>query len=353
MEENKIIKIIEKTLPAVVSIIITEHLEMIQKNFYPEIVPFIPKNKYGKLKIPKNSIYNKTDTKNKNLEINSGSGFIVDKNGLILTNKHIVEYDHNTEYTVITNDNKKYPAKILSRDPLNDVAILKIEAQNLKTIPLGDSSKIKLGQTVIAIGNALGIFKNTISKGIVSGLLRSIYAAGDKNTESQELRGLIQTDAAINPGNSGGPLIDLNGKAIGINSAMVSGAENIGFAIPINAAKKDLEDIKKYGKIKKPFLGIRYLTINDKIKSDLNLPFNYGALIISENFRPAIIENSPAQKAGLKEKDIILECDNKKINENYTILDMLEQKKVGDLINFLVWRNNKKINIIVKLEERK
>ncbi|MCX7589929.1 MAG: trypsin-like peptidase domain-containing protein, partial [Patescibacteria group bacterium] len=340
MEEQKIIKIIEKTIPAVVSIVITEHLKSIEKNIYPEIIPFIPKNKNGKLKIPKNL----NDKKNKNFEINSGSGFIVDSSGLILTNKHIVAHNNKTEYTVITNKNQKYTAQVLSRDPINDVAILKIDAKNLPTIPLGDSSKIKLGQTVLTIGNALGIFKNTVSRGIISGLYRSIYATGDNILESQELHGLIQTDAAINPGNSGGPLINLSGKVIGINSAMVSGAENIGFAIPINTAKKDLEDIKKYGKIKKPFLGIRYLTINDEVQNKFKLPFNYGALIISNHFLPAIIQNSPAQKAGLKEKDIILECNGKKINQNYTILNILEEKNIGDKINFLIWRSGKFLN---------
>jgi S1-C subfamily serine protease len=351
MEENKIIKIIKKSLPAVVSIIITEHLKTLEEQIPPEILALIPKDKNGKLKIPKSLVKNKNK---ENLEINSGSGFIVDKNGLILTNKHIVQYDDKTEYTVITNDNKKYPAKILSRDPINDIAILKIEAKNLPIIPLGESSKIKLGQTVLTIGNALGIFKNTVSRGIISGLFRSIYASGDKIIPSQELHGLIQTDAAINPGNSGGPLIDLSGKAIGINSAMVSGAENIGFAIPINAAKRDLEDLKKYGKIKRPFLGIKYLTINEELKQKFNLPFNYGALVIPKHLSSSgIIPKSPAEISGIKEKDIILECNNKKIDENYSILDILEEKTIGDELNFLIWRNGKKLNIKVKLAERK
>ncbi|MGC8775797.1 MAG: S1C family serine protease [Minisyncoccia bacterium] len=351
MEENKIVNIIEKILPAVVSIVITEHLKTIEKHLPAEIIPFIPRDKNGKLKIPKNLI---NDKKEKGLEINSGSGFIVSSNGLILTNKHIVQYDKDTEYTVITNDNKKYPAQILSRDPINDVAILKIEAKNLPIIPLGDSSKIKLGQTVLAVGNALGIFKNTVSRGIISGLLRSIYAEGNQNTPAQELRGLIQTDAAINPGNSGGPLVNLKGEVIGINSAMVSGAENIGFAIPINFALRDLEDIKKYGKIKKPFLGIRYLNLNETLKEKLKLPFDYGAIILGEHFKEsAIIPNSPAEKAGLKEKDIILECNHKPINQNYSILDILEEYNIGDEINLLIWRKGKKINLKVKLEERK
>lgn len=336
-------QILEKILPAVVSIISTEHLKKIP----PEIIPFVPRDKKGHLKPPKN-LLNLKESK-----IENGSGFVVDSSGLILTNKHIVAQDKDTEYSVITYDNKKYPAKVLSRDPINDVAILKIEAKNLKTIPLGDSSKLKLGQTVIAIGNALGMFQNTVSCGIISGLSRSLYTPKAKNYPPQEMRGLIQTDAAINPGNSGGPLIDLSGKAIGINSVMIAGAENIGFAIPINSAKRDLLDIKKYGKIKRPFLGVRYITINQNLKEKLNLPFNYGALIIRESSHDlAVIPNSPADKAGLKEKDIILECNSKKITTNYSILDVLEEKSVGDEINLLVWRKNKKLSIKVKLEER-
>lgn len=336
-------KILKKVLPAVVSIVSDEHLKKIP----PEIIPFIHRDEKGRLNIPKNLLNLKEH------KIENGSGFIVDSLGIILTNKHILSEDKNTEYSIITYDNKKYPAKVLSCDPLNDVAILKIEAQNLKPIPLGDSSKLKLGQTVVAIGNALGMFKNTVSAGIISGLSRSIYAPKMKNYPSQELRGLIQTDAAINPGNSGGPLIDLSGKVVGINSAMIAGAENIGFAIPINAAKRDLLDIKKYGKIKRPFLGIHYITIDQNLKEKLNLPFNYGALVIKESTHDfAVVPNSPANKAGLKEKDIILECDSKKITTNYSILDILEEKNIGDEINLLVWRKNKKFNVKIKLTER-
>jgi serine protease Do len=342
--EKTIIKIIKKSLPAVVSIAITEHLKKLESEIPKEIIPFLPKDKKGHLKIPKN-------LQNKKEKFINGSGFIVDPLGLILTNKHIV--NSGSEYTVITYTGEKYKAKVLNKDPLNDVAILKIEAKNLKALPLGDSSKLKLGQTVISIGNALGIFQNTVSVGIISGLSRFIYAQ-EENISPQELRGLIQTDAAINPGNSGGPLLDSYGKVIGINSAMVSGAENIGFAIPINSAKHDLVDIKKYGKIKRPFLGIRYLTLNDSLKEKFNLPFNYGALVLGETHHDfAVIPKSPADKAGIKEKDIILECDNKIINENYSILDILEEKNVGDEIEFLIWRDRKKIKVKVKLEERK
>jgi S1-C subfamily serine protease len=342
---DKIVKIIEKVLPAVVSIVVLEKNNDSKKLIPEEILPFISPEQKKKLQ--------KKLSSNKNLEVENGSGFVVSSNGLILTNKHIVSKSKNANYLVITSNDKKYKASVLSIDPINDVAILKINEKNLPTIPLGDSSKIKLGQGVIAIGNALGIFKNTVSYGIISGISRHLYASQNKNTPAQELRGLIQTDAAINPGNSGGPLINLEGKVIGINSVMVQGAENIGFAIPINTAKRDLEDIKKYGKIKRPFLGVRYLTINDEIKEKLNLPFNYGAIVISEKpYGPAVIPKSPADLAGIKEKDIILECNNKKINVNYSILDILEEKNVGDILNLLILRNNKKINVKVKLALR-
>src|SRR3989344_8277622 len=154
------------------------------------------------------------------VQIGGGSGFIVDPNGIILTNKHVIA-DPNAEYTIVTFDNKKYPAVILGRDPVDDVAILKIEAKNLPTIPLGESEHIELGQADLAIGNALGIFQNTVSSGIISGLSRSIAAKADQESPVQEMRGLLQTDAAINPGNSGGPLVNMNGEAIGINAAIV------------------------------------------------------------------------------------------------------------------------------------
>ncbi|MFA5084176.1 MAG: trypsin-like peptidase domain-containing protein, partial [Candidatus Paceibacterota bacterium] len=242
-------------------------------------------------------------------------------------------------------------AEILARDPNNDVAILKIEppAEGLTTVSLGDSGEIELGQTVMAIGNALGLFKNTVSSGIVSGLSRSIAAQADVNS-FQELRGLIQTDAAINPGNSGGPLVDIFGNAIGINVAVVFGAENIGFAIPINAAKRALIDLKKYGRIRRPFLGIRYLTIDPNLKEKLKLPVDYGALIASEEH--AIVPKSPADLAGLQEKDILLEINGEKITTDKPIQDFLENLAVNETIKLRILRNEKEIDIKMTLAER-
>jgi len=221
-------------------------------------------------------------------------------------------------------------------------------------LELGDSDKIDLGETVIAIGNPLGEFEDTLSAGIVSGLSRKITAYGGLPLKATSLRGLIQTDAAINPGNSGGPLVNMEGKVIGINTAMVMGAQNIGFAIPINYAKRIFEEVQKYGKIVRPFLGVRYVILNHEISKANKLPMDYGALIVRENLgEPAVLKGSAADKAGAKEYDIILEMDGKKITEENPLADLLAQHKIGDEINFKTLREGKEINLKVKLEEKK
>jgi len=201
----------------------------------------------------------------------------------------------------------------------------------------------------------LGIFKNTVSMGIVSGLSRSISAQADPNSPPQEMRGLIQTDAAINPGNSGGPLVDLEGRAVGINAAIVFGAQNISFAIPINAAERDIKDLKKYGRIRRPLLGLRYFILNDDLKEKLNLPVNYGAFITKEHSFDdhAIVPGSPAAKAGLKEKDVILEWNGEKITQEKTIQDFLENCEVGESVRMKILRGKKNMEIKLTLAERK
>jgi len=288
------------------------------------------------------------------VQIGGGSGFIVSPDGIVLTNRHVIS-EPDADYTIITSDGKKYESEIIARDKINDLAVLKIKTPNLNlpAVELGSAQNLKLGQSVIAIGNALGQFQNTISTGIVSGLSRLISAATDMSGRQERLRGLIQTDAAVNPGNSGGPLVDLNGKAIGINAAIVFGAQNIGFAIPIDRVKKDLEEIKIHGRIRRPFLGIRYLVLNKKIQEQFGLPLDHGALIINEGIPgdTAIIPGSASDKAGLKEFDIILTCNNKKITENETLEDILSSHAVGDKIELEILKNKKKINARLALEE--
>ncbi len=353
-DDKQIISTIKKVMPAVVSIAIARHLEDLEKEIPKDLYPFLPggtppPGEKPKLKIPANLV-----DKRGMVEIGGGSGFLVHESGVILTNKHVVS-DAKAEYTIILNDSRRFPAEILSRDPINDVAILKIKAEGkFPALKLGDATNLELGQSVIAIGNALGIFKNTVSLGIVSGLSRSISAQADADAPPQEMRGLIQTDAAINPGNSGGPLVDLKGFAIGVNAAIVFGAQNIGFAIPINAAERDLDDIKKYGRIRRPLLGLRYIMIDENLKDKFKLSMNYGALVVSESpHDPGVIPGSPADKAGLKDHDLVLEFNGEKLDRDNPIQDFLEDMNVGETAELLVLRGEKQFKVKMALTERK
>lgn len=319
-------RIVKRVLPAVVSIAVSR---VLLASDHPTLLP------------------------KKKINVGGGSGFIVSKEGILLTNRHVVA-DPKAEYLVVVDEEKKYPAKVLARDPINDVAILKIEGKNLPVIRLGNSSRLELGQTVIAIGNVLGTFQNTVSVGVISGLSREIMAGDTITKQTAKLRGLIQTDAAINPGNSGGPLIDMRGRAIGINAAMVFMAENVGFALPINNARKDLEDLKKYGRIYQPFLGLRYVLLNKELQERFKLPVAYGALVVSEPIPEgmAVIPRSAAAKAGIKEGDIILEAENERITEKNPIEDVLQKCRVGQTVVLRALRNGKKNNFKVVLRER-
>ena len=341
LEKSPIIEVAKKVCPAVITITITKDLPKVE-GFY--FFPFMGKEfvvprvgKKGKEKI----------------KIGGGSGFIVSPDGLILTCRHVVS-EPEVDYAVILEPEKNYPAKVLAADPLIDVAVLKIDEKNLPFLELGDSNQIELGQTVVAIGNPLGEFYDTLSAGIISGLSRKIQAVGLLSRQVESLRGLIQTDAAINPGNSGGPLVDLEGKVIGINTAMVMGAQNIGFAIPVNYAKKILEEVKKYGKAKVPFLGIRYIILDKEIAQANKLPVDYGALIIREALgEPPIVKESAAEKAGLKEFDIVLELSGEKITMDNTLAEVLQKHKIGEEISLKVLREGKEINLKAVLGERK
>ncbi len=346
---NNFTKIIKKLSPAVVSIVISKSLEEIEKELPAEMLPLMP---FGMpdLEIPPEKI----DARGM-VQIGGGSGFIVDPSGIILTNKHVIS-DLSAEYTVITSDGEKHKAAIAARDPIDDVAILKIDSlkKKLPVAKLGDSSSLDLGEEVLAIGNTLGLFQNTVSRGIISGLSRSIAAKPDPRQPIQELRGLIQTDAAINPGNSGGPLLNMKGEVIGINAAIVFGAQNVGFAIPINSAKRDLADLKKYGRVRRPLLGIRYINIDENLKEKMGLPVSYGALIVGKGKHyEAVIQGTPAHQAGIKEKDIVLECNKEKLSLKKTIQDFLEEMSVGEILNMKILRNGKTLDLEVKLGERR
>lgn len=346
--EEQVVKTVEKVMPAVASIIVGKEYEELLKERPYELM--VPHGDHLDMPLPEEEL---PHTPGGKIKIGGGSGFLVDTSGLILTNKHVV-HDENAEYIVVTADGENHKAKVLARDPLNDVAILKIESDHLKIISLGDSEKIKLGQTVLAVGTALGEFQNTVSCGIVSGLSRFITAMTDLEGHSERLRGLIQTDAAINPGNSGGPLVNLQGEVIGINSAVVFGAQNIGFAIPINKAHRDLSELKKYGRIRSPFLGIRYVLLNPVLQKRFRLPTERGALVLREGApgRSAIVPGSSAHKAGIREADIIIELNNTLIDEKTGIEDVLEKTILGETIPVKILRAGKEEMLSLVTEEK-
>ncbi len=347
-QEESIIRAVENVAPAVVSIIGTKDIKVLEKYWiYPlEDLPFqIPGYRE---RIEKQEI--------------GGTGFLVSKDGMILTNKHVV-LDEEADYTVFTNDGKSYPAKVLARDSFQDLAIIKIDQEKvideqgsfiLKPFPLvklGDSDTIQIGQTVIAIGNVLGEFRNSVSVGVISGLGRTITASGGGFVETIE--DVIQTDAAINKGNSGGPLLNLKGEVVGINTAMVQEAQSIGFAIPINKAEKDIEQVKLTGKISHPFLGVRYIIITEKIKEDNGLPVNYGAWIIKgSQGEPAIHSDSVAERAGLREGDILLEFNNEKITSENSLAKIIQKYSPGDKVVLEILRDGKKEIVSATLGER-
>lgn len=341
--EEKIMHAIHTALPAVISIAASKDIKTVQAEI--EKMGMDPKQFADKL------ISESEDGK---VTISSGSAFIVDPSGIILTNKHVVQEKDATYKAVI--EGEQYEMEVVAQDPLADIAIIKLKnpPANLVAVPLGISKKIKLGQSVITIGNALGEFQNTVSVGIVSGLSRILSAMTDMDGHSERLRGLIQTDAAINPGNSGGPMINLAGEVIGINTAVVVGAQNIGFTIPIDRAKKDLEEIKKYGHIRTPFLGIRYVIVNKRVQVHFRLPVDHGAYVLKENLPEdhAVLPGSTAESAGIREGDIIIKAQGKDITAQATLEDMLDTLNVGDALNLVIMRGDKEIEITVPLEDR-
>lgn len=282
-----------------------------------------------------------------------GTGFIITQDGLIVTNKHVVS-EENAKYKVYTADGKEYDATIVAKDPAEDLAVIKIDATGLPTLELGDSDSVNIGQWVVAIGNALGEFSNSVTVGVISAKDRHITASDSLGGQSEELTGLLQTDAAINSGNSGGPLVNLKGQVIGINTA-VADAQGIGFAIPINSAKKAIESIKKTGEIKRPMLGVRYVTINKELAKANNLSVDYGAWILPGTNRTdtAIVSGSPADKAGLEENDIILEIDGQKLDENNTLSSVLADCDVDQTVTLKVLHDGTEKEVKVKLVELK
>lgn len=274
-----------------------------------------------------------------------GTGFVISKDGLIVTNKHVVS--DNGSYKVITKDNKEYEVKQINRDPSNDIAILKIDANDLKPVELGDSTNLKVGQFVVAIGTALGEFRHTVTTGVISGLGRGITAGSAFEGYVEKLDDVIQTDAAINPGNSGGPLLNSAGQVIGINVAVASGAQNIGFAIPVNVVKDALDQFNKTGKFTaKAYLGVEYQMISKQSAITNEVP--QGAYVVS------VVSGSPAEQVGVKVDDIITKIGGDKVaDQTNGLSDLIKKYKPGDQVDIEIFRGNSTRIIKATLSEYK
>lgn len=335
--------IVEKVNPAVVSIVITKDVPVMEQYF---VNPF-GENSPFQISIPR---YRSKGTQSK--EVGGGSGFLISADGYLVTNAHVVN-DPAASYTVFLTGGKKYSAKVITLDDVLDIALLKIEESNLPFLEFGNSDQLKLGQSVVAIGNALGEFRNTVSTGVISGLARSITAKDGRAFEN--LDNLIQTDAAINPGNSGGPLIDSVGQVIGVNVAVAQGSENVGFALPANMVKQAVESMKTNGKVVRPFLGIRYLPITSELQKQNQLTVDYGVLVVRGESQTdlAVIPGSPANKAGVVEYDIILEADGQKIDLQHPLASTIRKKKIGDILKLKILHNGVDKDIQITLEESK
>lgn len=306
-EENAVISVVEKVSPSVVAIGVTRRV----------FNPFDP------FSIPRRE------------DATIGTGFVVSDKGIIVTNKHVVSDEG--RYSVVTRDDQKYEVRRIYRDPLLDLAIIQIDGSSLKPLDLGDSSKLKVGQTVIAIGNALGRFTNTVTVGVVSGLGRRVVAGDPFIGSFESLDNLIQTDAAINPGNSGGPLLNSSGQVIGVNVATTEGAQNIGFAIPINSVKAIVDEFVTKGAVSRPFLGIRYRFIAKDVAILNEVP--QGAYI------QEVIEAGPADKAGVKEGDIITKINDQSINEENKVAEIVSKANIGTQMELQVWRDGKEVKL--------
>ncbi|MBP6856453.1 MAG: trypsin-like peptidase domain-containing protein [Candidatus Pacebacteria bacterium] len=344
-QESFVVETVKKTNPAVVAIVVTKDVPKYE-TYYEQSNPFgnlFPGFSFETPKLKQNGTEKK--------EIGGGSGFFVSASGLLVTNRHVVS-DKEAEYTVFTNDGKKHDAKVLARDSVLDIAVLQVSGSGFTYLEFANSDQIQVGQSVIAIGNALAEFRNTVSVGVVSGLARSITAS-DGAGKSELLDHVIQTDAAINPGNSGGPLLNLSGNVIGVNVAVAQGSENIGFALPANVVKNVVDSVRETGKIVRPYLGVRYAQITPTLKEKNNLSVDYGVIVSKGETKEdlAVIPGSPADKAGLLENDIILEADGKKLDSESNLSLIIRDKKVGDTLVLKVMSKGVTKDVRVVLEK--
>ncbi|MBI2638055.1 trypsin-like peptidase domain-containing protein [Candidatus Peregrinibacteria bacterium] len=380
VEESDSVNAIQKVVPAVVSIVATKDLQIFKQQpldpfFFFEQDPFFRDFGFPIQPRRQQQQPQQQEPETKRQKIAGGTGFIIQKDGLALTNKHVVA-DTGADYSALTKDGKEYDVEVVSHDPVNDLAVIQLhektedksdrktgekkdfgsKPENMPVAELGDSTKLKVGQKVLAIGNARGEYENSVTAGIVSAVNREIQASDQAGSMNETLSGLIQTDAAINFGNSGGPLINLDGEVIGVNTAVDTQATGIGFAIPVSQVKPVLESVKKFGKIVRPVLGVIHTILNKEKAKELKLEgLEYGALITGDRAKKefGVIPGSPAEKAGLKLDDVILEVDGEKVTEANTLQSMVQKHAPGDKLKLKVWRAGSTFEVIVTLDERK
>ena len=388
VEQSQITDAIDKIAPAVVSIAVSKNV-LISGGTDPFFNdPFF------------NQFFNvqPSDPEYQYREVGGGSGFIVSEDGLVLTNKHVVSSEE-ADYTVIMNDGKRYAGKVVSRDPFADLAVVQMyeipereevsdeagesdeddesaegaedivddsgapeynfdemeKPTDLPKAEIGSSKNLRVGQYVLAIGNALAEFENTVTLGIVSATGRSIVASDHSTGSAESLEGLIQTDAAINPGNSGGPLVNLDGEVVGINVAIAQSAQGIGFAIPMDDIELVLDSIQEYGEIVRPVLGVRYMMLDEARAKELMIKVDHGALLVGDevNGEFAVIPGGAGDKAGLQIKDVILEVDGEEVTVENQLSDIIVNYAPGDEVTLKVWRSGEEFEVDVELQSSK
>ena len=338
-EESATIAVVERITPAVVSIVVKkERGDVYADTGAVFMSPFYyaePLDEAGAAEL---------------VEVSSGTGFFVTSDGYILTNRHVVD-EEGVTFFVVTNDGEELVAELVDIDPFQDIAILRVEGEGFPVVTLGDSSGIRIGQTVIAIGNTLSEFRNTVTKGVISGINRRVTAGDSYNTEVSEEA--IQTDAAINPGNSGGPLINLLGEVIGINTAVSYEGESVGFAIPINEATRAIEDVQAFGRIIRPWLGVRYVLVEPDATTDQNIEYEVGAMIVSgsQPGEVGVFSGSPADLAGLIEQDVIIAVDGVNLSEDQALAELISAYHPGDIVTLSVLRDGVLMDILLTLAE--